>query len=98
MGEPHVFSHFVVKVKFFLALSNFAISTHLVVISEFLNQSKMLSLHLDLKITFSLQFAQFLSLVSYCCSSEVFPNYSKTQGNSLLGNMKLKSLWIINLF
>ena len=62
----------------------------------------MLSLlNLHLKTIFSLQYDRFplivrLSLVLE--SSGVLPRYCKTQLNSLLGAMKLTSLWINDLF
>ena len=80
---------------FFFILSNFLIIEHLV-IGESLNQSKILSPRVDLKFTFSLQFAKFLSLVSYRCSSEVFPKYSKTKDVPFRKHT-LKSIWINNL-
>ena len=49
--------------------------------SESLDQNRVLSLHLDLKITFSLQYLRSLSVV--CLSlvlkpSEILPKYGKT--------------------
>ena len=57
----------------------------------------MLSVYLDLKITFNLQYSKFpLSLVLQL--SEVLPKYGKTPINSFLGMMNLRSFWINSLF
>ena len=61
----------------------------------------MLSLHLDLTITFSLQFGKSFSIVRLILalqSSESSPKYGKTKVSSLLGTMKLRSFLINNLF
>ena len=61
----------------------------------------MLSLHLDLKTIFNLQNGKFLSIVRLSFvlkSSEALPKYGKTQINSLLGIVKLGSLWTNSLF
>ena len=61
----------------------------------------MLSLHLDLKIIFSLQYGKSLSIVRLSLvlkSNESLPKYDKTKVNSLLGTMKLRSFLINNLF
>ena len=53
----------------------------------------MLSLHLDLKIIFSLQNGKFLSIVrlSFALkSNEALPKYGKTQVNSIFGNRNVK--------
>ena len=67
---------------------------------ESLKQNKVL--HLDLKITFNLQYGKFPSIVwlslEVLKSTEVLPRYDETQINSLLGTMKLRSLWINSLF
>ena len=57
----------------------------------------MLSLHLDLKIIFSLQYGKSLSIVRLSLvlkSNESLPKYGKTKVNSLLGTMKLMSFLI----
>ena len=56
----------------------------------------MLSLHLELKITFSLQYGQspyivWLSIVPK--SSERLPKYDKTKVKSLVGSMTLRSFF-----
>ena len=59
----------------------------------------MLSLHLDLKIIFSLQYGKSLSIVRLSLvlkSNESLPKYGKTKVNSLLGTMKLRSFLINN--
>ena len=69
--------------------------------SESLNQKSVLSLHLDLKITFSLQYSKSLSVVRLSLalkSSESLPNYGKVKVNSLLGTMKLRSSLMNDLF
>ena len=62
--------------------------------SESLNRKKVLSLHLDLNITFSLQYGNSLSMVRLSLvlkSSEILPKYGQTKVNSLLRTMKLRS-------
>lgn len=52
--------------------------------SESLKRNKMLSLHLDLKITFNLQYGKFpliVRLSHVLKSSKGLPKYSKTQIN-----------------
>ena len=69
--------------------------------SESLNQNSVLSLHLDLKINFSLQYVKSLSIVHLSLvlkSSESLPKYGKVKVNSLLGTMKLRSFLMNNLF
>ena len=59
------------------------------------------SLHLDLKIIFSLQYGKSLSIVCLSLnpkSSESLSKYGKTNANPLLGTMKLRSFLINNLF
>ena len=56
---------------------------------------------LDLKIIFNIQNGKFLSIVRLSFvlkSSEALPKYGKTQINSLLGTVKLRSLWTNSLF
>ena len=60
-----------------------------------------LSQQIHLKIIFSLQYGKFASIVRLSFilkSSGALPKYCKTQVNSLLGAMKLTSLWINYLF
>ena len=62
--------------------------------SESLNRKKVLSLHLDLNITFSLQCGNSLSMVRLSLvlkSSEILPKHGQTKVNSLLRTMKLRS-------
>ena len=62
--------------------------------SESLNRKKVLSLHLDLNITFSLQYGNSLSMVRLSLvlkSSEILPKHGQTKVNSLLRTMKLRS-------
>ena len=69
--------------------------------SELLNRNQVLSLHLHLTITFSLQYCKSHSTVRLNLnrkSSEVLPKFVKTNANSLLVTMKLRSFWINNLF
>ena len=54
--------------------------------SKYLNLNRLLSLHIDLKNSFSLKF--LLSLVLK--STENVPKYGKIKVNSLLGTMKLR--------
>ena len=61
----------------------------------------MLSLQLDIKITFSLQYGKSLCVV--CLSLvpktiEILPKYAKTNINSLERNIKLRSFFTNNLF
>ena len=61
----------------------------------------MLSLDLDLKIIFSLQYGKSLSMVRLSLvlkSNESLPKYGKIKVNSLLGNMKLRYFLINNSF
>ena len=56
----------------------------------------MLSLHLDLKIIFSLQYGKSLYTVRLSVllkSGESLPKYSKTKVSSLLGTMKLRTFY-----
>ena len=58
----------------------------------------MLSLHLDLKITFSLYYGKSPSIVRLSLvlkSSENLPKYGKTKVNSLSGTVKLRYILII---
>ena len=60
----------------------------------------VLSLHLDLKITFCLQYGKFLSIVRLSLvlkSSESLPKYDKMKGNSLLETIKIRSFLMNNL-
>ena len=60
-------------------------------LKESLKRNKVLSLHLDLKITFSLQEDKLSSIVrlSFVLKlSESLPKYGKTQIKSLLGTRK----------
>ena len=66
-----------------------------------LNRNSVLSLHLDLKIIFSLQYGKSLSIVRLSLvlkSNENLPKYGKTIVNSLLRTIKLRSFSINNLF
>ena len=103
IGSPHMFSHSDIKVKtYFFVISNLAVTKRTTINyprSNFflkLNWNRVLSLHLELKITFSLQYGQspyivWLSLVPK--SSERLPKYGKTKVNSLVGNMTLRSFF-----
>ena len=60
-----------------------------------------LSQQIHLKIIFSLQYGKFPSIVRLSFilkSSGTLRKYCKTQVSSLLGAMKLTSLWINDLF
>ena len=61
----------------------------------------MLSVRLDLKIAFSLQYEKSLSIVGLRLvlkSSESLPNYGETKVNSLLRTMNLRFFLIDYLF
>ena len=61
----------------------------------------MLSLHLNLNTTFSLQYVKSLSIVYLSLvlkSSEILPKYGKKEVNSLVGTRTLRTFWINNLF
>ena len=104
IGDPHVFSCSGIKVvEGFPIFSNLAVTTRIKInysranffSSGSLNRNSVLSLHLDLKITFSLQYRKSLSIVRLSLvlkSSESLPKYRKTKVNSLLGTMKLSHL------
>ena len=104
--DPHLFNRSGIKVtEGFSVISNIAATTCIAInysrmdffSSESLKRNKMLSLHLDLKSTFNLQYGKFPSIVRLNVvlkSSEASPKYGKAQINSLLGIMKLRSLWI----
>ena len=109
--DPHVFSCSGIKVaEGFPIISNLAVTTHITInfsrVNFFLKQiskskTVCLSLHLDLKIIFSLQYRKSLSIVRLSLvlkSSKILPKYGKTKVNSLLGTMKLRSFMINNLF
>ena len=69
--------------------------------SKPLKQYKTLNPHLNLKVTSSLQYAKCPSSVRFSFvlkSSEGLFKYDKTEVNSLLGIMKLRSIWINNSF
>ena len=69
--------------------------------SEYLNRNRVLSLHLDLKLTASLLCGKSLSIVLLNLVlklSETFPKYGKTKFKFLFRTMKLKSILINNLF
>ena len=54
--------------------------------SEFLKRSKVLSLHLDLKITFNMQYDKFSSIAQFSLvlkSSEALPKYVKQKSTPL---------------
>ena len=56
-----------------------------------LKRNSVLNLHLDLKIIFSLQYGEPLSIDRLCLvleSNESLPNYGKTKVHSLLGAME----------
>ena len=105
-----MFSRSSIKVvEGFSIISNLAVTTRITInysranffSSESLNQNSVLSLHLDLKITFSLQYGKSLSIVRPSLvlkSSESLPKYGKTKVNSLLEGMNLRSFLINNLF
>ena len=108
--DPHLFNRSGIKVtEGFSVICNIAATTCIAInysrmdffSSESLKRNKMLSLHLDLKSTLNLQYGKFPSIVRLSLvlkSSEALPKYSKAQINSLLGIMKLRSLWIYSLF
>ena len=61
----------------------------------------MLSRNLDLKTAFSLQYGKLPSIIHdniVIKWSEVSPKHGNSQVNFLLGIMKLRSVWINNLF
>ena len=102
--DPHVFSHSSIKVtEDLFVISNLAVTKRIAINysrADFSLKWISESLHLDLKITFNLQYDKFLSevLLSLALkSTETLPKYGKTQINSLLGNLKLRSLWIYSL-
>ena len=67
--------------------------------SKPLKQYKMLNPQLHLKVTSSIQNGKFPSSVRFSFvykSSEGLFKYDKTELNSLLGTMKLRSIWINN--
>ena len=69
--------------------------------SKYLNRNDVLSLHLDLRITLSLQYRKFLPIVCLSLilkSSKSLPKHGKTKSNSFLRTIKLKSFLINNLF
>ena len=60
----------------------------------------MLSLHSDLRVTFSVHFGKSLSIVRLSLvlkSSKNLPKYGKTKINYLLGTIKLRSFLMNNL-
>lgn len=66
-----------------------------------MKQNKLLSLHIDLKIPFSLQYGKFPSVVLLSLVlkfNEVWPKYGKTKVTPLLKTMKGKSLKINDLY
>ena len=98
-----MFRHSGIKVlEDFTTLSNLAVTTRTTInyskanflSSGSLNRNSVLSLHLNLKIIFSLQYGKSLSIVRLGLalkSNEGLPEYGKTKNYSLLGTMKLRS-------
>ena len=105
-----MFSHSGIKVtEGFSVISNIAVTTPIVInysrvdffSSESLKWNKVLSLQVDPKSIINLQNGRFISIVCLSFvlkSSEALPKYDKMQINSLLGTVKLKSLWTNTLF
>ena len=89
--DSHLFSSSGIKMtKGFSVISNLSVTTRVTInyskavffSSESLKQNELLSLHLDLKITFSLQSGKFPSIARLSIvfkSSEVLPKYGKAQ-------------------
>ena len=69
--------------------------------SESSNRNKLLSLHLDLKYTLSLQYGKCLSILCLSLvlkSSEIIPKYKITKANSLLWTKKVRYFLINDIF
>ena len=87
----------------FSVVRNLAVTTHLTISYSRVNyqNSRVLSLHLDVKITFSLQYRKSLSIVHpglALDSSESLSKYGKTKVNPFLATVKLRVLLINYLF
>ena len=110
IGDLHMFSCSGIKVmEGFPIISNLAVTTRITIncsranffLNWILNRNSVLSLHLDLRVIFSLQYGKSLSIFCLCPvlkSSESLPKYAKTKVHSLLGTTKLRSCLINNLF
>ena len=105
IGDPHVFSRSSIKVaECFPLISNLVVTTRITInysrenffLKWSLNWNSVLSLHLDLKIIFSLQYGKSLYTVRLSLllkSGKSLPKYGKTKVSSLLGTMKLRTFY-----
>ena len=108
IGDPHVFTHSGIKVvEGFPIISNLAVTARIVInysrVDFFLKwifkSNSVLSLHLDLKFIFCLQYGKSFSIVPLSLvlkSNESLLKYGKTKVNSLVGTVKLRSFLINN--
>ena len=106
--DPHVFSRSGTKVaEGFPIISNLAVTTRITInysrvdffSSGSWNRNSVLSLHLDLKFIFSLQYGKSFSIDRLSLvlkSNESLLKYGKTKVNSLVGTVKLRSFLINN--
>ena len=106
-----MFSYSVIKVaEGFPIISNQSVTTRITInysrvnfFPKWIFRSKqcVLTIHLDLNITFSLRYGKSISIVRLSLvlkSTESLPKCGKTKVSSLLRTMKLRSFLINNLF